>query len=280
MFYEARSFNSDISGWNMKSARSLKDMFYVYLVLSSAFHQNLCPWGDYANQFDSVENMFYGTNCLKEEDPDLSAVPPGPFCSVCHNVSVKCIPESQCATRIKQICNTCTLTTPCFVQTTQGCCKNGPPSEAYRSTVRAIYKKNFCPCPAVSECADRVWGACRDNCPVDASCVEASVKQDCCKQATKQYMKQVRSNCNQKYCFKTLDPCIPGPTPMRSCVQKVKKVCNNCNLKADHACLNDIVFHHPKACCLKGPKSTWIRRVRRRYRKKYCQGKDFMFVVP
>jgi len=51
MFDSARSFNSDISGWDVSNVNTFKYMFYD----ADAFHQNLCQWkykDDHSSQQD------------------------------------------------------------------------------------------------------------------------------------------------------------------------------------------------------------------------------------
>ena len=83
MFLQTGLFNSDISGWNVSSAIDLRSKFFR----AESFNQELCPWGPIlaSGPDRQVENMFSGSvvQCESTEDPDLTATPPGPFCSIC-----------------------------------------------------------------------------------------------------------------------------------------------------------------------------------------------------
>jgi hypothetical protein len=49
-----------------------------------AFNQNLCPWGSKLLPTCNVENQFHRTSCPRRNvNPDLAAIPPGPFCRTC-----------------------------------------------------------------------------------------------------------------------------------------------------------------------------------------------------
>lgn len=78
MFYGS-AFNQDISSWVPSSAANMQQMFYS----ASAFNQNLCSWGsDLASSVNTI-NMFSGSACPAQNDPNFTAIPPGPFCQAC-----------------------------------------------------------------------------------------------------------------------------------------------------------------------------------------------------
>lgn len=74
-----------VSGWNVSSARDMRQMF----AWAPWLNESLCSWGlALKERIDlPVSGMFQGTaqgtSCPVDADPDLSASPPGPFCSPC-----------------------------------------------------------------------------------------------------------------------------------------------------------------------------------------------------
>lgn len=74
-------FNDDISMWNVANVENIHGMF----ALSTLFNQDLCAWGQLLRPNTTVDSAFQKTGCPSESDPDLGAVPPGPFCFVCTN---------------------------------------------------------------------------------------------------------------------------------------------------------------------------------------------------
>ena len=70
--------------------------FWVFLVTppqcypppngAKFFAHDLCLWGGKLNgdYLINVTNMFANSNCAIKEDPDLNAVPKGPFCVQCY----------------------------------------------------------------------------------------------------------------------------------------------------------------------------------------------------
>jgi len=79
MFDTAKVFNADISSWDVSSVTDTGSMFYG----AAAFSQNLCPWGTKLAPVATVMSMFKQTACANLSDPDFTATPAGPFCSVC-----------------------------------------------------------------------------------------------------------------------------------------------------------------------------------------------------
>lgn len=80
MFQGTSSFNVDISGWNVSSLETVATMFGD----TKAFSQNLCDWGTVLGVDTNVEDMFLDAEaCASQDDPNLAASPPGPFCAVC-----------------------------------------------------------------------------------------------------------------------------------------------------------------------------------------------------
>jgi len=79
MFEFARAFNSDISRWNVSR---LKDASFMFTGAKS-FQQNLCDWGSRLNTSALVTDAFVKSGCPNISDPNLTAVPKGPFCHVC-----------------------------------------------------------------------------------------------------------------------------------------------------------------------------------------------------
>lgn len=80
LFADARVFNQDLSAWNPSSAENMQGVFY----LAYTFNQNLCAWGDKIRNVNNVLGMFDGADCpATEHTPELTAVPPGPFCYTC-----------------------------------------------------------------------------------------------------------------------------------------------------------------------------------------------------
>lgn len=83
LFYQAESFNQDISGWDISSATAADGMFYG----ARSFNQDLCAWAD-AWPYDGVpagdDDAWYGlptfggSGCAFEGDPGPEG---GPFCA-------------------------------------------------------------------------------------------------------------------------------------------------------------------------------------------------------
>jgi hypothetical protein len=71
MFYE--------NDWDVSNVTDMEGMFYD----ATAYNQNLCDWGTKLQTIASVDDMFSGSGCDNEADPDLTFVPPEPFCADC-----------------------------------------------------------------------------------------------------------------------------------------------------------------------------------------------------
>ena len=83
MFKNAAAYNQPMTDWDVSKVTSMGDMFKN----AAAFNQNLCDWGTKL-QATGVNNMFEGSGCTNKGAPDLSLVPPGPFCADCSVVFV------------------------------------------------------------------------------------------------------------------------------------------------------------------------------------------------
>ena len=86
MFWAAKAFNQDLSGWSISSATKMSMMFYE----AEAFNQNLCQWVDGMKNLGSQANhqcnlaisctdpevcgAFMGETCTSDSDcnADLS----------------------------------------------------------------------------------------------------------------------------------------------------------------------------------------------------------------
>ena len=71
---DAKSFNQDLSSWNMKSASKAKEMFKG----ATSFNQNLCAWSD-SFPYGNADGIFEDTNCRIQDDPRRQFQ--GPFCA-------------------------------------------------------------------------------------------------------------------------------------------------------------------------------------------------------
>jgi len=80
MFSYAISFNSDLSQWQLDN--NLANINSIFLGAKN-FRQNLCSWGIRLGPETSANNAFAETACPRQEVPNLTAVPPGPFCFSC-----------------------------------------------------------------------------------------------------------------------------------------------------------------------------------------------------
>jgi len=82
MFTLASSYNVDLSEWDVSGVGDVSKMFYV----ARDFNQNLCPWGRKLKDTALVLDMFKLTNCPNKTNPILGSTPPGPFFYVCTNI--------------------------------------------------------------------------------------------------------------------------------------------------------------------------------------------------
>jgi surface protein len=84
MFYDTQ-FNSDISNWDVSRMETLEWMFGM----DGNFSQNLCAWADRVMPTAIVSNMFVGTACEFNQDPEQEIAGNGtvhwvgPWCSSC-----------------------------------------------------------------------------------------------------------------------------------------------------------------------------------------------------
>lgn len=80
MFWEATAFNQPLNQWNVREVSSMVETFNG----AELFNQDLCEWGPrFTKRFVSVGRAFADTNCSDPEDPNMTAVPRGPFCYPC-----------------------------------------------------------------------------------------------------------------------------------------------------------------------------------------------------
>merc|ERR1719497_211149 len=79
MFYRAQSFNSAISRWDVRNVTKFDRMFNG----SSSFSQNLCEWGSRVEVGTLSDKIFHQSGCQSWIDPNLTSIPPGPFCVDC-----------------------------------------------------------------------------------------------------------------------------------------------------------------------------------------------------
>jgi surface protein len=78
MFLDASSFNNDISKWDVPKVLTIDEMFSR----ATSFNQDLCSWGGQLPTNANVDLMFSGaTSCHTQAPPNLTATPPGPFCT-------------------------------------------------------------------------------------------------------------------------------------------------------------------------------------------------------
>ena len=99
-FFEASSFNSDISGWSTSSVEYMSYMFYeatafgrdlsawdignvqfMYGMFQNAasLDEDLCAWADAFFPYDNAGDIFAGSGCFFQDDPQLDER--GPFCA-------------------------------------------------------------------------------------------------------------------------------------------------------------------------------------------------------
>jgi len=79
-------FNQDVSGWDVSSVVDMRQTFQR----AASFNQNLCAWGEKVGSLASnymTNHMFGDTSCrVIQQQVDLEAGPPGPFCAQCGNM--------------------------------------------------------------------------------------------------------------------------------------------------------------------------------------------------
>jgi surface protein len=74
MFFQASSFNQDLSNWDVSRVEDMSDMFSE----AASFHQNLCAWGGNF-PFDNATDIFQNSGCMFQDTP--IAEQKGPFCA-------------------------------------------------------------------------------------------------------------------------------------------------------------------------------------------------------
>ena len=87
MFFNAWSFDSDVSLWKVDKVTDMSGMFTA----SSSFNQNLCSWGNKLSsgvRFDTTHwhynvsgIMFENSSCPCEGTPNLNLFPSTSFCA-------------------------------------------------------------------------------------------------------------------------------------------------------------------------------------------------------
>lgn len=75
----ADALYGSLDSWNISNVQTFHGMFQN----NNLFSHNLCAWGPHLRAEADVTNMFAGTKCPEQGDPDLGANPPGPFCFPC-----------------------------------------------------------------------------------------------------------------------------------------------------------------------------------------------------
>ena len=76
MFFSASSFCQDLGGWDVGRVWRMDSMFEG----ATSLNVSLNEWGPKADSLSRASDMFQGTSCLTQEDPDLTLTPPYPFC--------------------------------------------------------------------------------------------------------------------------------------------------------------------------------------------------------
>jgi len=74
MFIGAKSFNQDLSNWDVSSVIDMNTMFAG----ATSFNQNLCAWRDNF-PYDNANEIFSSTGCTYQDTPQLENR--GPFCA-------------------------------------------------------------------------------------------------------------------------------------------------------------------------------------------------------
>ena len=75
MFSDATSFNDDLSNWDTSSVINMRRMFNG----ATSFNQDLCAWGDTFTYGKDDLEIFKGSNCTFEDNPQLGQRVP--FCA-------------------------------------------------------------------------------------------------------------------------------------------------------------------------------------------------------
>ena len=75
MFGGAKSFNGDLSAWNISSVTEMDWMFDG----ATSFNQNLCAWGDKFPYGFGYHDIFLSSGCTFQDDPQENQK--GPFCA-------------------------------------------------------------------------------------------------------------------------------------------------------------------------------------------------------
>ena len=92
MFMDASAFNQNVTSWELDSAVDVSRMFYN----AASFKQDLCAWQATLPPDASVVDMFVGTACPSEDDPNLANSPVQPLCAkVCTAVDDKPSPNTK-----------------------------------------------------------------------------------------------------------------------------------------------------------------------------------------
>jgi surface protein len=78
MFFEAISFDRDLSNWDVSN---VAEIYYMFKNADS-FNQNLCTWKDNFPYLNATY-IFANTSCTYQDTPDIEQN--GPFCdSLCN----------------------------------------------------------------------------------------------------------------------------------------------------------------------------------------------------
>jgi hypothetical protein len=171
----------------------------------------------------------------------------------------------QCVTRIANRCDeTCRLRSPCFVNASNSCCRNGTLEARYKKQVKQAYKEKYCGCD-VATCAfkaKRCFGA---NCAVNPACFK-NVTDKCCKplRYTRDEFRDLVSNEAKRICRRT---CPAPPNPIERCAERVKASCKNSCSNRNRKCFRRAL----QSCCVKGRIAVWSDMVMRRYKNLYCR---------
>jgi len=84
MFSNTIAFNQPLDGWDVSGLTNIQSMFSA----ANAFSRDLCSWGPLLDTSLDLSFMFSFTRCPVDNiDPDLTAIPPGPFCYPCGNMT-------------------------------------------------------------------------------------------------------------------------------------------------------------------------------------------------